>query len=330
MSEEANNEKLMFRYLLGDISEEQRLQVEGMFLSDDQHYERLLAIEDELFYDYAQGKLSPGEREQFEKSFLSSERNRRKAMLASALAHKMSEAASYMAAESGLANREPQFSWQFLKSYFSVQSTAISLSLAALAVVLLISIWLVIGIRRLRSEFDQFRVQRAAQVDELHRQAQEERVRAADLKRKLDRENDENARLKKELSEIQVQYGEQKHKPLSLISLVLTPSVVRDQASGMKKLRIPPGVRLIKLRLNIKGEVEYKSYQVLLLTVEGVKRWSQDMLRAKKSGSVQSIDLWLPSRILVEGDYELRLMGYISDGTTEETGDYYYLSIGRE
>ena len=70
MKDEADNEKLLTRYLLGRLPEEQQLQVEGEFLSDDQRYNRLLALEDELFYDYAQNKLAPDEREQFEKRFL--------------------------------------------------------------------------------------------------------------------------------------------------------------------------------------------------------------------------------------------------------------------
>jgi hypothetical protein len=67
-----------------------------------------------------------------------------------------------------------------------------------------------------------------------------------------------------------------------------------------------------------------------LLTVEGAERWSQDMLQAKRTGSGQSIDLSLPASALAPGDYELRLKGYASDGTLEETGDYYYLSIRRK
>src|SRR5882672_8902132 len=112
MKDEADNEKLLIRYLLGNLPEEQRLQVEGMFLSNDQSYERLLALENELFYDYAQNKLLPGEGEQFEKRFLSSERNRKRAMLASALARKMSEAAPVETTERGIADQEPQFLWQ--------------------------------------------------------------------------------------------------------------------------------------------------------------------------------------------------------------------------
>jgi hypothetical protein len=40
--------------------------------------------------------------------------------------------------------------------------------------------------------------------------------------------------------------------------------------------------------------------------------------------------LTLPAGILAEGDYELSLKGHASDGTLEETGDYYYLSVRRK
>src|SRR5262245_31044689 len=111
MKDEADNEKLLTRYLLGRLPEEQQLQVEGEFLSDDQRYEWLLALENELFYDYAQNKLSPDEREQFEKRFLSSEQNRKRAMIASAVAQKMSESAWVEKAEQVIADRERRHCW---------------------------------------------------------------------------------------------------------------------------------------------------------------------------------------------------------------------------
>jgi hypothetical protein len=329
MSEEAANEKLLVRYLLGNLPEEQQIEVERMFLSNEQHYERLLALENELFYDYAQNNLSPADREQFEKRFLASERNRKRAMLASALAHKMSEAASVEPIETSLANREPRFWWQPLRPFFSVQNTAMKLSLATMALLLLISIWLVVGIARLRNEFNQFRAQRTVQEDRLHQQAQQERARADELNLKFKREIDETAILKQELSNMQAKLQEQGQRLPSVISLVLAPSFVRDQVTGMKKLYIPPSVRLLKLHLNLKGDVAYKSYQGILLTADGAERWSQDMLQAKRTGSGQAIVLSLPSGLLEEGDYELRLKGYASGGTLEETGDYYYLSIVR-
>jgi hypothetical protein len=87
--------------------------------------------------------------------------------------------------------------------------------------------------------------------------------------------------------------------------------------------------RYLKITV-LEFDVEYKTYQVTLLAVEGVDKRSQDMLQAKRTGSAPSIDLWLPARTLAEGDYELRLKGYASDGTLEETGDYYYLSTRRK
>jgi hypothetical protein len=330
MKDEADNEKLLIKYLLGSLPEERQLQVEGEFLSDDQRYERLLALENELFYDYAQNKLSPDERELFEKRYLSSEQNRKTAMIASALARKMSESASVKTAEQGIADREPQRFWQSLKSYFVPQSAAMRVSQAALAVVSLALIWLAIGIVRLRNEFNQFRAQRAFQADQLRHQAQQERARADELNLKLEREADENAVLRQELSKMQAQSEGHAEKRPSVISLVLAPSIVRDQATGMKNLYLPPGIRLLKLLLKLKGDVEYKSYQAILFTVEGAEKWSRDKLQAKRTGSGRSIDLWLPTMTLASGDYELRLKGYATDGTLEETGDYYYLSVRRK
>jgi hypothetical protein len=330
MKDEADNERLLTRYLLGSLPEEQRLQVEEEFLSDDNLYERILALENELFYDYAQNKLSPGEREQFEKRFLSSEQNRKKAMIASALTRKMSESASVETTEDVIADREPQRFWQSLKSFFVAQSAAMRVSLAALATLSLALIWLVIGIVRLRNEFNQLRAEQLVQEVRLRQQSEEDRARADELKLKLKREIDKNEMLRQELSKAQARSAEQEQRVPSVISLVLAPSIARDQASGIKNLYLPPGAILLILQLKLKGEVEYKSYQATLLTVEGAEIWSQDMLQAKRTGSGRSIDLCLPARTLAPGDYELRLKGDSSDGTLEETGDYYYLSVRRK
>ena len=203
-------------------------------------------------------------------------------------------------------------------------------SLAVLAIMSLALIWLAVGIIRLRNEFNQSWTQRAVQEDQLRQRAQQERARADELNLKLEREKDENATLRQELSKMQAQSGAQGERSPSVISLVLAPSIIRDQAPGMQKLYLPQGARLLKLLLKLKGEVEYKSYQVTLLTAEGAERWSQDMLQAQRTGSGRSVLLSLPARILAEGDYELRLNGHAPDGTLEETGDYYYLSVERK
>ena len=327
MRNEADNESLLIQYLLGRLPEQEQLRIEEMFFKNDQFYERLLAIESELFYDYAQGKLSPGERDQFEKHVLTSGRNQRRAILASVLTQKMSEAAQVEMTKSTSAYRNPQSWRQSLKSFFGIQSSTGRLSLAAFAVVLLCSFWLVIEIVKLRNELGQFRANRTTQEALLQQQTQQERDRAAELSIQLNRERDENARLKQTLSKTEAQSDGQGQGLSAEISFVLAPTSVRSGANNLKRLHVPSGTRLLTLQLNLKDEVEYKSYQAILLTAEGVKRSSQDRLRAKRTNSGHAIFLRLPASLLAKGDYELRIKGVAINGTLEDTGDYYYFSI---
>lgn len=251
-------------------------------------------------------------------------------MIATALSHKMFEAPPVETAEKDIADREPQHFWQSLKLFFVAQEAAMRESLAASAIVSFGLIWLVVGIVGLRNEFNQFQAQRVVQEDQLRQQAKQERARAEELNLKLNGEMDENSMLRQEFGKMQAQSGVRGERLPSVISFVLAPSIVRDNAPGLKKLYLQQGARRLKLLLKLEGEVEYKSYQVTLLTAEGAERWSRDMLQTKRTGSGRFIELWLPTRAPAPGDYELRLKGYASDGTLEETGDYYYLSVGRK
>jgi hypothetical protein len=104
MKNETDKEQLLTWYLLGNLPEKERLQVERKFLSDDQGYERILALEDELYFNYALNKLSPGEREQFEKRFLSSKQNQKRAILYSDIVNKISESAPVETVEKNIAD----------------------------------------------------------------------------------------------------------------------------------------------------------------------------------------------------------------------------------
>lgn len=63
-------------YLLGELSEEDRVELEQDYLADDVAFERLLAVEDELAYDYLEGRLSPDQKRTFENTIAATERGR--------------------------------------------------------------------------------------------------------------------------------------------------------------------------------------------------------------------------------------------------------------
>ena len=330
MKDDADNEELLTWYLLGKLPEKDRLLVEGEFLSDDRDYERILALEDQLYYDYAQNKLSPGDREQFEKRFLSSKQKQKRAILYSDMVNKMSETTPVGAAEKNIADREPHQFLPSLKSFFVAQGAAMRVSLAALAIASLVLICFAIGILRQRNEYNQLGAQLAVQAvqnNQLRQQIIQERARADELGLKLKREIDEKAMVRQELSKKQAQSGRHGQRAVSIISHAIAPSIVRGQAPEMKKLYLPSSAHVLRLLLKLKGKVEYKLYQVALLTDEGAKIWSQDMLQAQGTGSGRSLELWLPTRTLAPGDYEFKLKAHAPDGTLEETRDYYYLSV---
>jgi hypothetical protein len=84
MSTHAGRDRLV-EYLLGDLSDDQRLEIEQQYFKDDDVYEALLAVENELTYDYAAGTLSPAERQRFEQRFLGTAEQRARVETARAL-----------------------------------------------------------------------------------------------------------------------------------------------------------------------------------------------------------------------------------------------------
>src|SRR5215213_5395782 len=74
MREESNQEtaELMTRFLLGQLSDEERKTVEQRFLTDDEYFAQLLVMEDSLVDDYVFGRLNEEEQKQAELLFRSS------------------------------------------------------------------------------------------------------------------------------------------------------------------------------------------------------------------------------------------------------------------
>ena len=83
---EVDRERTLRRYLLGTLPEEDCIRIEQDFLSGDEVYTELVALEDELHHDYARGGLEAAERARFEERFLRSSEGRRKVEDARALA----------------------------------------------------------------------------------------------------------------------------------------------------------------------------------------------------------------------------------------------------
>jgi tetratricopeptide (TPR) repeat protein len=70
MRGDVGNEQLIRKYLLGELTEDERSQIESGIMTDGLLFERVQMAEDELIEDYLYGRLSAEDRKKFEQSFL--------------------------------------------------------------------------------------------------------------------------------------------------------------------------------------------------------------------------------------------------------------------
>ena len=91
MRDESSVEALLVRYLLGDLPEAERVEIEELAFRDQQFMQTIQAVESDLIDEYVRGGLSDCERRQFEGRFLASLEQARKVEFDKALAIAMLE-----------------------------------------------------------------------------------------------------------------------------------------------------------------------------------------------------------------------------------------------
>src|SRR5437870_1108535 len=72
----AANQHMLEKYLLGDLSDSERERVEKEYFTNNDVWELLTTVEDDLIESYIRGRLSKRQQEQFQDYFLQSPRRR--------------------------------------------------------------------------------------------------------------------------------------------------------------------------------------------------------------------------------------------------------------
>jgi hypothetical protein len=117
------SDELITRYLLGDVSEKERDEIEDLYSDDDDFFERISIIEDELLDSYVAGEMTGRERELFESFFLISETRRQRLQNARVL-HEALLAAS-PSAKQDVAATEPRSWKQFFSGLWHTENRAL-------------------------------------------------------------------------------------------------------------------------------------------------------------------------------------------------------------
>lgn len=331
MSLQSGNSDSIRRYLLGDLSEQEREQVELRLMSDDDLYEQLLVAEDELIDEYVSDELPVQERTRFSSHFLSVPELRQDVRFAAILRKHALETAP----QEAVARKPPVPArvspFDRLRMLFMRPAFGVSLATALLAAVVL-AVWLAAQNSQLKREIGQLQARQTPAPgpdSELRERLASEQRRSEQLSAELLKQQEllaEESRKLQVAQQVQsrqqttVGRGQaQRGGVATFVALALTPGAIR--ATGeLEKASLSPTTREVRVRLDL-SEGGYRSYHAVLRSADGREVWTARRLRATGAKFVQ---VNIPATLLTSDDYQILLSGVTPSGETQELDNYYF------
>ncbi len=301
MSNTTDLDHRLTRFLLGDLSDEARQDIERQCLDEDGAvFAELVAIEDELRFDYLLGRLLSEDRKRFERQYLGTPAGQAKLAFARAL---LDRANASEIGEGAPAGRAPRLAWW--------RRPAFQAALAAAAVVLAVLAAIEFSAeRRLRE-----------QVDRLSADLARAGVTRAGTETEFARLRDELAReqvLRKDLEAKLAQRGAA--RPATAFALTLVPGLTRGAGQPIPRVDEATAARGLQLTLTLpSGATSYAAYRVVILNADGREVWSGSNVRA----GTGSVAVGIPASTLPRGDYEIVLRGASPEASPEDIASYY-------
>ena len=331
MSETAKRDTAEMRYLLGDLSEDEKARMEEAFFADDAKFEELELAEDELIDAYVRNELSPEEQRQFEAKLAKSPRLLERVNFARALSEK---ADSLLSPESepsiepgrSFSSRAANPKTRWWGAFFA-QQPALRMAMAACGVLILVAgIVLVSGWLRLRSE---------RLASEQAQRQKEELQRSTNLREPPTPELQQSTNLREPPSR-ELQRSTNLREPpnrqpvLSTFATVfLTPGSLRSGGGGQSKLTIGPGTTTARVQLALEKN-DYPTYSAQVKTADGTVVFRKSGLRPHNTGSDPRLLLSVPARSLTPGDYIVHVDGVTTSGQVEGVNDYTFRVVNQQ
>lgn len=270
------------RYLLGDLDEEEREQIEAQLLADEGMLGAISSLQDELIDDYALDVLSDRDRSLFDLNFVLSPERLHKLRCSTALAT-YTEAnfgkTTSMQASAPL-NPQPGFS-----AFLGRHRLAVAISFGVLLLTIGYFGW---------KAYERYQLQK--RLTELQVKQQQVEQYLANLNAQ-----DLSARRS------------------SMSTLRLRP-LLRG-SNDMNRVAISAATEILQLNLEV-YENEFLVYQAMIETDEGNGLYSINNLRAQTDDGRKVVVLYLPSHLLPSGSYQIHLRGTSAQQQTSDIGDY--------
>ena len=322
MTLDNHNREKMRRYLLGQLGEAERTQIEDQYSEHDDYFHELKMLEDQLVDSYVRDKLSPTERALFEKQYLSSSYGLDKVTFVMALMQLAKEGASSIVKEAPgagpAAPRQPF--WPHLVSTLPRVIPPLRPAIAfALAVVMVVgSVWLGWqNVRRggqithLLQETQTLEVQLSA----IRRQVDTERGRVEDVARERDKERNNREKLEDRLAQLPA--------PESVVVLLLS-TAARSKAVEPTQRLVPATATLVRFELDLERSPPYTEYR-LSITRDAEQEILQQLV-PPADNLPNAVVLLVDARLFRKGtsSYQLTVEGIGEDGRTLPLEQYHF------
>jgi hypothetical protein len=285
---DSDQEKRMAQYLLGQLSEQEQVELERQYLMDDALFEELLAIEDELRDTYVRGELSRADRQAFEQRLLILPRQKEKQEFARTLRQYLVQAGT---PAGPLAHRVAK--WKPLLRILGAQPRKVLIpALSTTLVVLVVGSWWLV---RRSMQSSRNAPATVSTANGLPGQTPEPQPKASIPS------TEPEART---------------------VAFVLTPGLIRGGVEESRPLVIPAGVSRVRLEARVDVGGDYSNYEAVLQTAEGKRIWTEGNLNSQTFPGGKRVFLDLSSSLLPPGDYILTLQGLTVAGHPETVAEY--------
>jgi type II secretory pathway pseudopilin PulG len=320
-------ELLQARYLLGDLSEQEKVAIEESYFADDNSFQELEIIEGELVDAYVREELAQGERQQFEKLLHSSARLSGRVEFARILANRVRATTAAPITDTGAqversVKAEQKQTWWH--KIFVAPQPGRTLAFAGTAVIGLLAVALLFTWLQLRQTSRALELERAArqqQQESLNAQSSEQASRINQLAAELERERNLRVEDQKLIESLRNDSGKETTSPSSVFaSIFLTPGLTRDGSGTGRTVTLRPGQSGVRLLLSIPGG-SYKSYRAALKNQDGVEILHTEGLRSRRTPSGNQIAFQFSAAAISTGDYVASVSGQTSSGW-ESITDY--------
>lgn len=329
MKQQSDDETELRRYLLGELTEEERAQVkERLFLNSD-YFQQLQAAEDDLIDDYVYEELSVADRESFETHFLSQPGRHEDLKFAQALKMYISTEAPPSSAISAAAvaihppptTKSKVMFLPFLRNFSNLARLSLA---AATLIILAVGIWLVIRAVRNRDQSPPIQAQRPTPQETVPDPQQREVMPTNSQPGKsqpVEQEQHVENRKGPEPPRPREPSPQSGDAPGSTLAVLLIPGGGIRGGGETNKVTLTSAVRLVNLQMPLIESNDYRSYQVSL-QADGRVILTRSGLKATVVEEVNLVPVPVPARLLRRKSYLIKLSGVTKEGETRDIATY--------